>query len=137
MFGLAKFGLAKFGLAKFGLVILRTILPAAFLAVAALSGSGGPAMAQGNCEAITSPFAYNECLARQSPQSRRSVSPRRRGAGDPEASVRTNRRARYNPAPADGGPGVTITRGRNRTSATIDPWSSIKRTFAPSRSRRR
>lgn len=118
----------------FGLAMLRGILLAAILGVASLSGSGGAAMAQANCEAISSPFAYNECLARQNPQSRRSASPRRGRGGDPEASVRS--RSRYNPGPREEA-GVQISRKRGRTSAVIDPWGSIKRTFAPTRKRRR
>lgn len=94
-----------------------------------------PALAQGACSGITNAFAYNECLARSGPQKRTRAS-RYRG-GNPEATVRG--RARFDPAVDDSGSrrGVRISRGRNRTSAVIDPWASIKRTFTPSRKSRR
>ncbi|MCA0401648.1 MAG: hypothetical protein LCH38_12635 [Proteobacteria bacterium] len=93
-----------------------------------------PVLASG-CEGISNPFAYNECLARQSPQrgARRARAAR---AGDPEASVRV-RRGRYAPAGGDHGSGVIISRGQGRTSAEIDPWAAIKRSFTPTPSRKR
>lgn len=114
------------------MIKLRTLLWVIALAGASLLAGTGGASAAG-CEGISNPFAYNECLAKQSPQSRRSVSPRR--GGNPEASVRS--RSRYSPGPRDDVGGVRISRGRNRSSAVIDPWASIKRTFNPPRKRRR
>lgn len=106
------------------------------LALAGAGWLGGSNVAMANaCEGISNPFAYNECLAKQSPQrgTRRVRAPK---SGDPEASVRT-KRGRYAPTGGDNGSGVIISRGRGRTSAEIDPWGAIKRSFAPAPSRKR
>lgn len=100
----------------------------------------GTQSASANCESITNPFAYNECLAKQGPQ-KRSHAPSAKG-GDPEATVRgrgagrySARRSRYTPSAPDpfGGQGISITRrGEHRTSAVIDPWAAVKSGYSSS-----
>jgi hypothetical protein len=104
----------------------------AALAFVAFLAPGSVAWA--NCEGISNPFAYNECLAKQGPQ--RSVRVPRTNGGDPEATARD--RARYNPSRDNStSSGVRITRNRNRSSAVIDPWAAIKRAFTPAPRRKR
>lgn len=101
------------------------------LLVLGASASGNPAYAASDCDRLQSPFAYNECLARQAPQRAQRVP---RTSGDPEASVRRRGGAIAPEAP---GNGVSISRrsGR-RVSATIDPWAGARST-GPARKRRR
>jgi len=93
-----------------------------------------PAVA--SCEGIQNAFAYNDCLAKAGPQKRGRAPKAGRGV-DPESTVRG--RSRYNPSADDGGParGVRISRHRGRSRAVIDPWGAIKRSFTPSRKKRR
>ncbi len=90
------------------------------------------------CEGISNAFAYNDCLAKQGP-ARGTRAPRAGRGVDPEATVRG--KARYSPSRESigsaGSGGVAISRSRNRTRAVIDPWGSIKRTFAPGPKKRR
>jgi hypothetical protein len=104
--------------------------------VAGIGFFASPLPAFAACEGISNAFAYNECLAKAGPQKRSRASRARRGA-DPESTVRGS--ARYNPAADDTGArrGVRISRRHGRSRATIDPWGAIKRTFAPSRKKRR
>ncbi len=114
----------------------RTALLGLALAGTALLLPASPVLAAG-CEGISNAFAYNECLAKQGP-ARSTSRVRRAGRGtDPEATVRGG--ARYAPGPADAGEGrgVRISRSRGRSSAVIDPWGALKRTFAPAPRKRR
>jgi len=108
------------------------------LALVGAASLAGTTTASANCESITNAFAYNECLAKQGPQRGTARAPRAPRGVDPEATVRG--KARYSPSRESAGnagaSGITISRQRGRTSAVIDPWGSIKRTFAP-RGRRR
>ena len=96
------------------------------------SASAGDARAASECEKIQSPFAYNECLARQAPP-RAQRAPR--AGGDPEASVRRRGPSASAEAPQNG---VRISRrsGR-RVSATIDPWAGARTPSTSPRKRRR
>lgn len=114
-------------------MIVRNVVFGLALACAGLVTGTSGAMAAG-CEGISNPFAYNECLAKQGPQRSTSRARRSRG-GNPEATVRG--RARYNPSADDRNSSVRISRTRGRSSAVIDPWGSIKRTFTPGPKKRR
>lgn len=115
----------------------RSLLAGLLLAAAALLGGASPASA--NCEGISNAFAYNECLAKQGPGRSTARAPKAGRGADPESTVRSRTRARYNPSADDAGStrGISISRGRTRTSAVIDPWGSLKRVFSPSPKKRR
>lgn len=115
----------------------RTVFLGAALAGAALLLPASPALA--SCEGISNAFAYNECLAKQGPGRSTARAPKAGRGADPESTVRSRTRARYNPSADDRSTsrGVSISRGRNRTSVVIDPWGALKRTFSPSPKKRR
>lgn len=112
---------------------LKTLVGSGVLLLGAIAFAP---VANASCEGIQNAFAYNDCLSKAGPQKRGRAPKASRGV-DPESTVRG--RARYNPSADDGGParGVRISRHRGRSQAVIDPWGAIKRSFTPSRKKRR
>ena len=103
-----------------------TMLLSGLVVLATLACASMPAYAQANCEAIKSPFAYNECLAKSAPPRSQPV-PRGAAASDPEATVR-GRGRRTVAMPEQPRHGVAISRGQGRrVSAVIDPWAGVRR----------
>lgn len=95
------------------------------VALAASLWAAVPAMAAGPCDHLQSAFAYNECLAKQTPG--RAPRGPRAGTGGGDPSIMQRRRATEGLAPDQNAPGIRIQRrpGR-RASAVIDPWAGTR-----------